>query len=140
MYGNISFHTEVGKIEANRLIRIAEALSYNQMCILAFVNEFHDRKYGSDIKFRGNALKLKEGYIYHDNDENDFTFSIFANELEDLSNKRLIGTMGQISSGSNVPTDMRLTSLGKKICELLELKKIDTDTICKSIKFMIKES
>lgn len=140
LFGNIAFHPEVGRIEANRLIRIAEALSYNQMCILAFVNEFHDHEYGSDIKFRDNPLDLKEGYIYHDNDESDFTFSIFANELEDLSNKRIIGAMGQISSGSNVPTDMRLTPLGKKMCELLELKKIDTDSICKSIKFMTKNS
>lgn len=139
LLGNISFHSEVGKIEANRLIRIAQDLSFNQMCILAFVNEFDDRKYGSEINFRGTPLKLKEGYIYHDNDENDFTFSIFANELEDLSNKRLIGTMGQISSGSNVPTDMRLSPLGKKICEFMELKKIETEAINKSTKFMIKE-
>ena len=139
LYGNISFHSEVGKIEANRLIRIAQDLSFNQMCILAFINEVENHYSENETNFRGVPVRLKEGYIYFENDPNDFCFAIFANELEDISNKKLIGTLGEISSGSNVPKDMRLTPLGKKLCELLELKKIDTDLICKSIKFMLQK-
>jgi hypothetical protein len=140
LYGNISFHSEVGKTEANRLIRIAQDLSFNQMCILAFINELEDRTSKRKTKFRGISIKLIAGYIYYDNDADDFSFSIFANELEDISNKKLIGTLGHIAYESNVPTDMRLTPLGKKLCDLMELTKIDTETICESIKFMIKKS
>lgn len=139
LYGNISFHSEVGKIEANRLIRIAQDLSFNQMCILAFVDELENHYSENETNFRGVPVKLKEGYIYFENDAKDFCFAIFANELEDISNKKLIGSLGEISSGSTVPKDMRLTPLGKKLCELLELKKIDTDMVCKSIKFMLKK-
>ena len=137
MCGNIPFHTEIGRMEANRLIRIAEDLSYNQMCILAFVNEIQDPY--SETSFRGIPITLKEGYIYHDNDGSDFSFSIFANELEDISNKKLVGALGEISSGSNVPRDMKLTIIGKKLCNLMEISKIDTVAIRESIKFIIRE-
>jgi hypothetical protein len=137
LLGNISFHAEVGKIEANRLIRIAQDLSFNQMCILAFVNEIQKPHSENNSCFRGKNIKLKEGYIYYKNDHDDFRFGIFANELEELSSKKLVGTLGNISSGSTVPKSMQLTPIGQKLCDLMELKKIDTDTVYNSIEFML---
>lgn len=118
LLGNIAFYSEIDKAQANLLIRIAESLSYRQMCLIyIFVSKenFNLRKndYGESVE----RVKPELGALLL--------------EIYDLDSKQLLNCGEQVIlsvTGVN-PSKMNVQGMGMILFELLELYKINEDDI-----------
>ena len=122
LLGNIACDESIDKVYANQLIRLAENLSYNQLCILKVIKL-------SNLK----AINLRNTNYRHVRDIGRERVTILY-DLIDLENRHLI-----INSKSHVfgisdivPSEFDLQGNGNALVALMEIKEIP-DEHCKDI-------
>jgi len=120
LIGNIPFHQEINRDRANYLVRIAERLSYHQLCILAFF----DRK--SDYFFKPDEIAQD---ATHPNIKN-----MIFREIEELKILSLLSSKnnylwGGGPAGNITPPNVELSETGKIFHTMMNLDQIDKSEI-----------
>lgn len=129
LLGNITCDETVDKVYANQLIRLAESLSYNQLCVLKVIKLSSQKKINlRNVNYRnesGNLGREKVTILY---------------DLIDLENKHLI-----INSKSNVfgisdivPSEFAPQGNGNALISLMELNDIPDDNCTEIIRLLSK--
>ncbi len=113
LLANIAYHPEIDKAQANLLIRVAEALSYRQLCLLclfAFNFGLRDTDYRSE-----SSIDQKKASILH--------------EIYDLYTKGLLNCSGNALLGlaDIQPAKMKLQGTGGLLFNLMELIQLLSD-------------
>ena len=114
LLANIAFYPEIDRAQANLLIRLAESLSYRQLCILALFAQ-------------KNKFKLRQ-HDYQDNKTIDIKTSSLLQEIFELYTRHMLYASGiaLLGLGDINPSNMTVQGTGTVLAQLMELLKIDT--------------
>jgi hypothetical protein len=132
-FSNLAFSPGVGVAEANHLLRVAESLTYRQICALAL---FALKAKGSDVKLRESSYRAKLGGV-------SFETLSTLQEIQDLYSRGLVVCKDELGSGYEAlfgwtdvcPERMEPTYLGERLIRLLgiadiSLRDIDLVVFC----------
>lgn len=124
LVANIAFHQEIDSYHANYLLRIAERLSYRQICILTLFNRKSNYNFSSNFSERYKTLYQNQ---------NEFTLVLEIKELKILellgsSNEALFGGG---PAGNITPATTELRNIGKILHTIMNLDEIDRSEIDK---------
>lgn len=111
LLANIAFDSSINRDKANFFLKIAQNLSYQQLCILQFVSE-HGR------------TNLGWGYNFNRLDELQ-RYNSLEPSVEELGKYKLL----YVSSESSPMYLMNITKLGQELAKLMELNEIDKNEI-----------
>ncbi len=128
-FANLAFSPGVGVAEANHLLRLAESLTYRQICALAL---FTLKAKGSNVKLRDCSYREQSGNISFE------TLSLLQ-EIQDLYTRGLVGCKAKSGSGYEAllgwadvcPERMGPTPLGERLIRLLGVADIPLEDIDK---------
>lgn len=114
LFANLAFDNSYSKIECNTLIKISEQLSYNQFCLLTFVNNRPKFSYLRKMNYREQESFSKE-------------LIFVLQEIFELYNHNLVAGDGTAWLGlSDInPSKIEPVGLGIYLYRLMELYKID---------------
>jgi len=111
LLANIAFDSSINRDKANFFLKIAQNLSYQQLCILQFVSE-HGR------------TNLGWGYNFNRLDELQ-KYNSLEPSVEELDKYKLL----YVSSQPSPMYGMNITKLGQELAKLMELNEIDKNEI-----------
>ena len=107
LLANIAFETSISRNKANLFLRIAQNLSYQQLCILQLVSQ-------------NEKMQLNWGYEFMRFDELQ-KFNCIQPAIEELGNNKLL-YIGRQQEG--YITSIRIIKLGQELIKLMELSEI----------------
>ena len=117
LVANIAFHPEYDRAHANHLIKVAEELTFQQLCILSLAgSEEHLRLFPGEEESRDNRSPRPEqiGLI---------------TEIHDLSQRQMLATPTgdhlEFSINWIVPFTLSVENTGASLYSLMELGSID---------------
>jgi hypothetical protein len=121
-FANLAFSPGVGIAEANHLLRLAEALTYRQICALAL---FALKSKGSDVKLREKSYREKPGSV-------SFETLSTLQEIQDLYTRGLVASKDGSGNGYEAllgwtdvcPERIEPTYLGERLIRLLGIADI----------------
>ena len=120
LIANIAFEPRVDRGAAHSVMRLAQQLSYRQLCFLALVPQKRDR-FPLPAKPRRSNVEWSTGIAQRDLDELGFAHHELVS-VEPKPDKRLPTNIG-------VPSDLRLTSRGTLLYVLMELSRIEDEDL-----------
>ena len=116
MYANIAFRDDISRTEANQLIRVAEDLSYKQLCLIASLAIIQKSKQG------GVNLALKKAF----QTISGYSKIALATELFGLYTSGYISSSSAIFDPAGIcPNDLSLTGISAQLYELMELSTLE---------------
>ena len=129
LFGNLAFHSEIDRAQANLLIRIADQMSYRQICLLAI---FKDK----------NKFKLrKESYPLGKIDQ---ATRFLLQEVYEIYSQHLLDAPGYSNRMNQarpllediVPAKINLIGSGVTLYELMELQNINANDLKNIVTFL----
>lgn len=125
LLANIAFHPEVTKEQANYMIRLAEKLSYRQLCIIALFghSESHNLR---DKSWRGarEDISSEKAALLQE------IFELYSQGLLNGGGEALLGV------GDIVPNKMRIQGITASLYNLMELWSISSKDIEDVVKLL----
>ena len=119
LLASIAFDPRINVHLAHQLTKIAEQLTYQQLCILKLCM-VKDKYRLRDTDYRSDKISSKEKDLY----------SVLYN-CNDLHNKEYINYGGEIASGltNAIPSGMTLQGIGRDLFDLMKLSLIPDEDI-----------
>lgn len=119
LWANVAFEEQIDRSTANHAIRLAQELSYRQLCLLALVR----RK--DEFELPESAAQSPAGMSWE-------AWSLWE-ELDDLgfAKKELVGVPGRLPTNIGSPAALTLWTFGLLLYDLLDLSKIKRDELAK---------
>jgi len=116
LIANIAFHPEIDRAQGNLLIRLAQRISYRQICLLAL--------FGSPDK-QSFALREKD---YRNVGSVGIARIGLLQEVYDLYSRGMLNASGEalLGLGDVTPNKMNVQGTGAMLYNLMELWRIDT--------------
>lgn len=118
LLANIAFHPEITKEEANYMIRLAERLSYRQLCIISLFG--HSEKYHlRDKSWRGSRedISSEKAALLQE------IFELYSQGLLNGGGEALLGV------GDIIPNKMKIQGITADLHNLMELWSISSKDI-----------
>jgi hypothetical protein len=115
LIANIAFHPEIDRAQANLLIRLAERISYRQICLLALFGSPAKQDFGlrqEDYSKAGNIGAARVGLLQE-------IYDLYSQGMLNASGVALIDLPGV------VPGKMNVQGTGAMLYNLMELSRID---------------
>jgi len=118
LLANIAFHPEIDRAQANLLVRLAERLSYRQLCLLFLFAP------------KGNPMNLKSGDYRTGGIKGTQKISLLQ-EIYDMYQQAMLncGDSALIDISDIDPSRMKTHGMGGWLYQLMELKTISMDDI-----------
>ena len=115
LIANIAFHPGINRAQANLLIRLAERISYRQLCLLALFGSRDKQGFGlrqEDYTKAENIGEAKVGLLQ---------------EIYDIYSQGMLNASGValIDLGGVTPGKMNIQGMGAMLYNLMELWRID---------------
>lgn len=119
LLANIAFHPEIDRAQANLLVRLAERLSYRQLCLLFLFAP------------KGNPMNLKSGDYRQSGGIKGTQKIALLQEVYDLYQQAMLhcGDSALIDISDIDPSRMGTHGMGGWLYQLMELKSISMDDI-----------
>lgn len=117
LYANIAFHPEIDRAQANLLIRLAERLSYRQLCLLALFAK--NEKFGlrqGDYRGEGKIVWDRVSLLQE-------IYELYVQNMLNASGEALLG-LGDVN-----PDKMKIQGTGAFLYNLMELWAIDKEDL-----------
>jgi hypothetical protein len=118
LYANIAFDSSIDRPNANFLLKIAENISFRQICILSLFSHTN-RLYLEARHFESSAFPYA-----------DMKLNSIFQEIFDLGSQGLLYRDGEPvakASDFNIPLQVRTVGAGADLCRLMELNGIDKE-------------
>ena len=118
-FASIAFSPDVSVGEANHLLRVAENLTYRQMCVLAILSA---KSRLPDIRFRTTYYESVVGLLTYDNVSllqevfDMYTYGLLAQRNEERTGYIILNQWANLA-----PDLLQLTSNGERLASLLGL-------------------
>lgn len=124
LYANIVFEKEISPQNANALIKVAESLTYRQLCAIRVIVLFQDLP----------ANQLKKTAYRRVSGTNNISI---VSEIFDLYQKSLLGSSDAILSAAGInPSKLRVVGNGAWLYKLMELHTIPRDDLLEIIEVL----
>ena len=125
-FANLAFSPEISAPEANHLLKVAESLTYRQMCLLALfsaksqITNLHLRK--DDYFDSNDAVSHETISLYQE------IFDMYTQGLLIRLDDERLGSIQSLSSWNEIAPDMmEPTSIGEQLAALLNVDHKDND-------------
>ena len=141
LLANIAFESTVSREQANLLLKVGEALSYRQLCVLAFIGAkhvFEGERFGKFPELRPipglapEAFELRQGSYQDTGGAANTDNAALLHEIFDLDFRNLVSTGTHLPGSTYIdPSKLRLVLLGFSLYRLMGLWEVDKEDVRK---------